>query len=32
MKFARTEGLKVYIEALGNPIRRELRAHADVVL
>jgi uncharacterized LabA/DUF88 family protein len=32
MKFARTEGLKVYVEALGNPIRRELRAHADVVL
>jgi NYN domain len=30
MKFARTEGLKV--EALGNPIRQELRAHADVIL
>lgn len=32
MKFARTQGLKVYVEALGNPIRRELRAHADLVL
>jgi uncharacterized LabA/DUF88 family protein len=32
MKFARTEGLKVYVEALGNPIRQELRAHADVIL
>jgi hypothetical protein len=24
MKFARTEGLKVYLEALGHPVRREL--------
>ncbi len=32
MKLARTEGLKVYVEALGNPIRREPRAHADLVL
>jgi uncharacterized LabA/DUF88 family protein len=32
MKLARTEGLKIYVEALGNPIRRELRAHADLVL
>jgi uncharacterized LabA/DUF88 family protein len=32
MKFARSQGLKVYVEALGNPIRRELRAHADVIL
>ena len=32
MKFARREGLRVYLEAIGHPIRRELRAHADVVL
>ena len=32
MKFARQEGLKVYLEALGHPVRRELKAHADFVL
>ena len=32
MKFARTEGLKVYLEAMGHGVRRELRAHADLVL
>lgn len=32
MKFARTEGLKVYLEPLGHAVRRELKAHADVVL
>lgn len=33
MKFARTEGLKVYLETLGHPgIRRILKAHADLVL
>jgi uncharacterized LabA/DUF88 family protein len=32
MKFARKEGLKVYLETLGHPVRRELKAHADFVL
>lgn len=32
MKFARTEGVKVYLETLGHPVRRELKAHADFVL
>lgn len=31
-KFARREGVRVYLEHLGLPIRRELRAHADIVL
>ena len=31
MKFARREGLKVYVEPMGHGIRRELRAHADFV-
>lgn len=31
-KFARREGMRVYLEHLGMPIRRELRAHADVVI
>jgi uncharacterized LabA/DUF88 family protein len=32
MKFARTEGIKVYLEPMGHGIRRELKAHADFVL
>lgn len=32
MKFARREGLKVYVETMGHPVRRELKAHADFVL
>lgn len=32
MKFARREGLRVYLEALGHHVRRELKAHADYVL
>jgi uncharacterized LabA/DUF88 family protein len=32
MKFARTQGIKVYLEALGHGVRRELKAHADFVL
>jgi uncharacterized LabA/DUF88 family protein len=32
MKFARKEGLKVYLEPLGHGVRREMKAHADVVL
>jgi uncharacterized LabA/DUF88 family protein len=32
MKFARKEGLRIYLEALGHGVRRELKAHADVVL
>jgi uncharacterized LabA/DUF88 family protein len=32
MKFARKEGLKVYLDPMGQIVRRELRAHADVVL
>jgi len=31
MKYARKEGLKVYLEALGHGIKRELRAHSDYV-
>jgi uncharacterized LabA/DUF88 family protein len=31
MKFARREGLKVYLETMGHPVRRELKAHADLV-
>jgi uncharacterized LabA/DUF88 family protein len=32
MKFARKEGLRVYLETLGHGVRRELKAHADFVL
>lgn len=32
MKFARKEGLRVYLDAMGHGIRRELKAHADLVL
>jgi len=32
LKFARKEGLRVYLETLGHSVRRELKAHADVVL
>lgn len=31
MKFARREGLKIYLECLGHPVKRELKAHADFV-
>lgn len=31
-KFARREGLRVYLDHLGGPVRRELRVHADIVL
>lgn len=32
MKLARKEGMKVYLEAMGHSVRRELKAHADLVL
>jgi uncharacterized LabA/DUF88 family protein len=32
MKFARKEGLRVYLAHLGHGVRRELRVHADLVL
>jgi len=32
IKFARKEGLRVYLECLGHGVRRDLKAHADVVL
>lgn len=32
MKLARKEGMKVYLEALGHSVRRELKVHADLVL
>lgn len=32
MKFARKEGIRVYLECLGHPVRRELKAHTDLVL
>ncbi len=31
-KFARREGLRVVLDHLGAPVRRELKAHADLVL
>ncbi|MCC6405559.1 MAG: NYN domain-containing protein [Planctomycetes bacterium] len=31
-KFARREGVRVLLEPLGAPVRRELKAHADAVL
>ncbi len=32
MKFARKEGLTIYLECMGHGVRRELKAHADRVL
>lgn len=32
MKFARKEGIRVYLECMGHGVRRELKAHADFVL
>ena len=32
MKFARKEGMRVYLECLGHPVKRELKAHADYLL
>ena len=32
MKLARKEGMKVYLDAMGHSVRRELKAHADLVL
>jgi uncharacterized LabA/DUF88 family protein len=32
MKFARKEGLRVYLHPMGHPVRRELKAHADFIL
>ena len=32
MKFARKEGMRVYLECLGHPVKRELKAHADYIL
>lgn len=31
-KFARREGVRVYLDHLGAPVRRDLKAHVDVVL
>jgi len=31
-KFARREGVRVYLDHMGHGVRRELKAHADVVL
>jgi len=31
-KFARREGVRVYLDHLGAPVKRELKAHVDVVL
>lgn len=31
-KFARREGVRIYLDHLGLPIRRELRVHADIVI
>ena len=32
MKLARKEGLRVYLDCMGHPVLRELKAHADIVL
>lgn len=32
MKLARKEGVRVYLETLGNPVNRALKVHADLVL
>lgn len=32
MKFARREGLRVYLETMGHGVHRDLKAHADLVL
>lgn len=31
-KFARREGIRVYLDRLGGPVKRELKAHVDLVL
>jgi len=31
-KFARREGMRVYLDHLGMPVRRELKAHVDIVI
>ncbi len=31
-KFARREGVRVYLECLGHGVRRDLKAHVDIVL
>jgi uncharacterized LabA/DUF88 family protein len=31
-KFARREGVRVYLDHMGHGVRRELKAHTDVVL
>lgn len=31
-KFARREGVRIYLDHLGLPVRRELKAHADIVI
>ena len=31
-KFARREGLKIYLKTMGHGVRRELKAHADILL
>ena len=31
-KFARREGVRVYLDHLGAPVRRELKVHADIVI
>lgn len=31
-KFARREGLRVLLDHLGGPVKRELKAHVDVIL
>ena len=31
-KFARREGVRIYLDHLGHGVRRELKAHCDIVL
>ncbi len=32
MKLARREGLRVYLDVMKNPVRRDLKVHADIIL
>lgn len=32
MKLARKEGVRVYLQTLGNPVHRDLKVHADLVI
>ena len=31
-KFARREGVRIYLDYMGHPVKRELKAHVDLVI